>query len=98
MPLTPGTKAYEAKENSLRRRYKTLDGDAASSSPCIVVDMQGIILTWYLPGILTDSRQVGLFALPITAKNLTPQECNVGGARKAGHIADSTAKQQLLAQ
>ena len=26
-------------------------------------DMQGIIMAWYLPGILTNSRQVSLFTL-----------------------------------
>src|SRR5260370_38944359 len=31
--------------------------------PCIIVDIQGIIMAWYLPGILIDSRQVGLFPL-----------------------------------
>ena len=57
-----GTKASKEKEASLKRRYPPLNGVTASM-PCIVVDMQGIILTWYLPGILTGSRQVSLFAL-----------------------------------
>jgi hypothetical protein len=59
--LTPGSKASNKKEASLKQRYPPLNGVTASK-PCIVVDMQGIILTWYLPGILTDSRQAGLFA------------------------------------
>lgn len=33
------------------------------SKPCIIHDMHGVVLTWYLPGILNDSRQVGLFNL-----------------------------------
>ena len=57
--LQPGTKASHAKEASLRRRYLPLNGVSAST-PCIIVDMQGIILAWYLPEILTDSRQVSL--------------------------------------
>ena len=37
-----------------------------------MVDMQGIILAWYLPGILSNARQVRLclFALPIAAESL----------------------------
>jgi hypothetical protein len=58
-PLQPGTKASHAKEASLRRQHPPLNGVMAST-PCIIVDMQGIILAWYLPGILTDSRQVSL--------------------------------------
>ncbi|KAI9432244.1 hypothetical protein BJY52DRAFT_1104326, partial [Lactarius psammicola] len=30
--------------------------------PCIIVDMQGIILVWHLPGILNDSRQREMMA------------------------------------
>lgn len=59
-PLRPGTKASNEKEASLKRRYPPLNRVTASM-PCIIVDMQGIIMAWYLPGILTDYRQVGLF-------------------------------------
>jgi hypothetical protein len=31
-----------------------------ASTPCIIIDAQGIIMAWYLPKILSDSRQVGL--------------------------------------
>jgi hypothetical protein len=55
--LWSGTKASHEKEESLRQQYPPLNGVMASM-PCIIVDMQGIILAWYLPGILTDSRQV----------------------------------------
>jgi hypothetical protein len=59
-----GTKASKKKEASLRRRYAPpLNGETVSR-PCIIVDAHGVILTWYLPGILTEFRQVGLFALP----------------------------------
>ena len=59
-PSRPGTKASNEKEASLKRRYPPLNGVTASM-PGIVVDMQGIILVWYLPGILSDSRQAGSF-------------------------------------
>ena len=61
-PLKSETKASKEKEASLKQQYPPLNGVMASLS-CIIVDMQGIILAWYLPGILTDSRQVSLFAL-----------------------------------
>jgi hypothetical protein len=61
-PSKPGTKTSNQKEGALRRRYPPLNGVTASM-PCIIVDMQGIILAWYCPGILSDSRQVSLFAL-----------------------------------
>ena len=67
-------KAGKVNEDSLRRRYPPLNGITASK-PCIVVDMQGIILTWYLPGILSNSRQVGLLALSFfSRKPDTPQK------------------------
>jgi hypothetical protein len=55
--LWSGTKASHKKEESLRRQHPPLNGVTALM-PCIIVDMQGIILAWYLPEILTDSRQV----------------------------------------
>jgi hypothetical protein len=61
-PSKPGTKASDKKETSLKQRYPPLNG-VTGSTPCIVVDMQGIILTWYLLGLLTDFRQVSLFTL-----------------------------------
>jgi hypothetical protein len=59
--LTLETEASKKKEASLKRRYPPPE-KVTASEPCIVVDFHGIILTWYLPGILTDSRQAGLFA------------------------------------
>ena len=61
-PSKLGTKASHEKEASLQQRYPPLDRFTASL-PFIIVDMQGIILAWYLSGILTDSRQVSLFTL-----------------------------------
>ena len=65
-PTKAGTKAGQAAEASLRQRYPPKDlatGDPISK-PCIIVDMQGIILAWYLPNILKESWQVSLFILP----------------------------------
>ncbi|KAN0103717.1 hypothetical protein V8E52_011699 [Russula decolorans] len=86
-PSKPGTKKAHEKEASLRRRYPPLDGVTASL-PCIIVDMQGIILAWYLPGILTDSRQ----------ETGRLSECNVGGARKAAPIAGKLILNQAMVQ
>ena len=64
-PANSGTKAAQATEASLRQQYPLNDSAIKGpiSRPCIIVDMQGIILAWYLPGILKDSRQVRLFTL-----------------------------------
>ncbi len=61
-PFKPGTKSSKEKEASLRLQYPPLNG-ATASAPCIIVDIDGIILAWYLPGILSDFRQVGLLRL-----------------------------------
>ncbi len=61
-PLKSETKASNEKEASLRRRYPPLN-KVMASLPCIIVNMQGIILAWYLSEILTDFRQMSLFAL-----------------------------------
>ena len=65
----PGTKALGDKETQLKQQYKPLD-EVTASVPCIVIDMQGIILVWYLLGILSDSRQVRLLPCLIIAENL----------------------------
>jgi hypothetical protein len=70
-PLKSGTKASNEREELLRRRYPPPKGVIASM-PCIIVDVHGIIMAWYLLGILSDSRQVGLFALSDRSKNLIP--------------------------
>jgi len=58
----PGTRASKQREESQRKRYHPLDGVKVSTL-CIIVDMHGIILAWYLPGILSNYRQVRMFAL-----------------------------------
>jgi hypothetical protein len=52
----------KSKENRLLEKYPPLSG-VKISKPCIIIDKQGIIMVWYLPGILNDSRQVGPFNL-----------------------------------
>jgi hypothetical protein len=54
------TKASLAREASLKKRYPP-GNTHAISSPCIITDAHGMIMAWYLPGILKDSRQVGQF-------------------------------------
>ncbi len=61
-PSKSGTKASNEREASLKWQYPPLN-EVTTSMPCIIVDMQGIIMAWYLPGILTNSRQVSLFTL-----------------------------------
>ena len=31
------------------------------ADPCVVVDVNGVILLWYLPGLVSPKRQVGRF-------------------------------------
>jgi hypothetical protein len=65
-PANAGTKAAKASEASMQRQYppqNNLATRASISRPCIIVDMQGIILAWHLPGILKDSRQVSELTL-----------------------------------
>jgi hypothetical protein len=54
--------ALNQKEASLRWQYPPLEEVTASTS-CIIVNRHGIILAWYLPGILSNSRQVCLSSL-----------------------------------
>jgi hypothetical protein len=61
-PGKSGTKTALEREASLRSEYPPLNG-VKMSTPCIIVDSHGVILAWYLPGILNNVRQVGLFAL-----------------------------------
>ena len=60
------SKSAVSHEKSLRKQYPSHSDLAAGislSSPCIIIDMHGIILAWYLPGILTEARQVNIFHL-----------------------------------
>ena len=52
----PKTKASYKREALLRQRYPPFLNGIMASLPCIIVDQHSIILTWYLPGILTDAR------------------------------------------
>jgi hypothetical protein len=72
--LKPETQAAKNSEASLRSIYPPQSdletAGATISSPCIVVDMDGIILTWYLPGILNESRQVRSFDFHTTLQHI----------------------------
>ena len=61
--LKPGTEVSIRKEKSLRKKYPPLKKEVTVSAPCIVVDWHGVILAWYLPGILSNYRRVSLFHL-----------------------------------
>jgi len=95
MPSRPGTRASDEKEESLKKQYPLLEGVTASK-PSIIVDMHGVIVAWYLPEILSNSRRVCSFSMSNHIENLTHSECNVGSANKAVPIAESASKQQLL--
>jgi hypothetical protein len=72
-PGRPGTVRATTAESAMRRRYPPRSGPAAAgviSCPCIVVDMDNVILAWYLPGILNDSRQVSPLICLISAANI----------------------------
>jgi hypothetical protein len=58
-PLAQESDAAKVKEASLKQQFAPLDGVMAST-PYIIIDAQGIIMAWYLPKILSDSRQMGL--------------------------------------
>lgn len=64
-PPAPGTSAAVDLEARMQEQYSPLENLAKAgiikTSPCIIVDMDNVILTWYLPGILGNSRQVSLF-------------------------------------
>src|SRR5580693_2543547 len=64
-PLAPGTRAASDADNRMQRRYPPLTNLARAGNinteACIIVDMDNVILTWYLPGILGNSRRVSLF-------------------------------------
>jgi len=41
------------------------------SEPCVIVDSEDIVLFWFLPGLLTSVRQVGLPFGPIALDSQT---------------------------
>jgi hypothetical protein len=72
-PTNSGTKAGQQSKDRMRNKYPPEENSAAKvpiSSPCIIVDMQGIILAWYLPRILNRSRQVDLSTCLNSTSNL----------------------------
>ena len=55
-----GSKVAVNSRASLRKQYPPLLADDVNSCPCIIVDMHGVILAWYLSGVLSKYQQVGL--------------------------------------
>jgi len=68
--LRPGTRASDEKEELLKKWYPSLEGVTASK-PSIIVNMHGVIVAWYLPGILSNSRRVCSFSVSNHIENLT---------------------------
>ncbi len=57
------SKTAKYTEDRLQKRFPPQTDLAAGKTltrPCILVDMDSVILAWYLPGILDGSRQVSL--------------------------------------
>lgn len=54
----------EDKESEIQAAYPppANASNALFSSPMIITDKHGVILGWYLPGLLTPFRQVGFLA------------------------------------
>jgi hypothetical protein len=70
-PTNSGTKAGQQSEDRMRNKYPPEENSAAEvpiSSPCIIVDMQGIILAWYLPGILNRSAGRSIYLSQLCIK------------------------------
>lgn len=71
----PGTTTAKLANASIAGSYPPRSDLMAAgitiSSPCIVVDMHNVILAWYLPGALSDSRQVNPFIRLISAAYAT---------------------------
>jgi hypothetical protein len=58
-PMNLERKASIIREAALAKRYPPHPPDDVTiSRPCIIQDMHGTVITWYLPGILNDSRKV----------------------------------------
>jgi hypothetical protein len=73
VPTNSGATAVQKSEDRIRNQYPPEETSAAKVSisiPCIIVDIQGIILAWYLPRILKSSQQVDLSTFPNTKSNL----------------------------
>jgi hypothetical protein len=74
-PARPGTNAAKDAKARIRRSYPPRSDLTAArltiSCPCVVVDMHNVILAWYLPGALSDSRQVNPFICLISAAYIT---------------------------
>jgi hypothetical protein len=54
-PRKRESKASMQKEASQRKRYPLLPSEIEISKPSILIDKHGVILAWYLPGIVKES-------------------------------------------
>ena len=68
-PARQKTKASLKMEDSQQKKYPPL-GKYRITRPCIITDLHGAILAWYLPGILKEPRQVSKFTFSDYAKEL----------------------------
>jgi hypothetical protein len=59
--VTMGTCCLEMNEQVERRLYQLFPPGTMEmiAQPCVVVDSEGMILLWFLPGLLHRKRQVG---------------------------------------
>ncbi|KAF8263490.1 hypothetical protein EI94DRAFT_1703958 [Lactarius quietus] len=64
---------------SLEKRYPPRSDLAANinlSSPCVIVDIHGVILAWHLPCILTEARQGQMLAVTQKLRQLLQASLN----------------------
>ena len=88
-PLTRGSDAAKAKEASLKQQFVPLDG-VTISTPCVIIDSQGIIMAWYLPKILSDARQVGLLPFNRIKRPNVSQNVMLVARQKLRPLLDSS--------
>ena len=87
--LPQGSDLAKAKEASMKKQFILLDGFTAST-PCIIIDLQGIIMAWYLPNILSSARQVGLLSSNCIKRPNTPQSAMLVARQKLCSLLDSS--------
>ena len=94
-PANSGTGAGQKSKESLRKWYppeNNLAADLPISTPCILIDMQGVIGAWYLPRILKESWQVNLSAFWMLNQTWYVLEWNVGSNEEITSITGPASK------
>ena len=89
--LPRGSDLAKAKEASLKKQFVPLDGFTAST-PCIIIDSQGIIMAWYLPNILSSARQVNLLSSNRIKRPNAPQSAMLVARKKLRSLLDSSIR------